>query len=58
MKSSPTINAMEIVYGCFYMRASKLVVKGTTLEGIEDARKEYKKNLKKDSKDYYFKSYF
>ena len=58
-KPSPSIDAMEISYGCVYKRASKPVMKGSRVESIEDARKEYKKLLdegwKKTSK---FKSYF
>ena len=44
-KSSPTINAMEICYGCIYKRASKPIMKGSRVESFEDARKEYKKLL-------------
>ena len=44
-KSSPSIDAMEITYGCVYKRSSKPVMKGSRVESIEDARKEYKKLL-------------
>ena len=44
-RSSPIINAIEISYGCVYKRASKPVMKGSRVEYIEDARKEYKKLL-------------
>ena len=41
-KPSPSINAMEISYGCVYKRSSKPVMKGSRVETIEDARNEYK----------------
>ena len=44
-RSSPSINAIEISYVCVYKRASKPVMKGSRVEYIEDARKEYKKLL-------------
>ena len=44
-KPSPSINAMEISYGCVYKRSSKPVMKGSRVETIEDARKEYKQLL-------------
>ena len=44
-KSSPNIDAMEISYGCVYKRATKPVIKGSRVESIDDARKEYKKLL-------------
>ena len=44
-KPSPTINAMEIAYGCVYKRSSKPVMKGSRVETIEAARKEYKEQL-------------
>ena len=42
---SSSINAMEISYGCVYKRLSKPVIKGSRVESIEDARKEYKQLL-------------
>ena len=39
------INAMMISYGCIYKRSSKPVMKGSRVESIENARKEYKKLL-------------
>ena len=36
---------MEISYGCVYKRSSKPVMKGSRVESIEDARKEYKQLL-------------
>ena len=44
-KPSPSIDAMMISYGCVYKRSSKPVMKGSRVETIEDARKEYKKLL-------------
>ena len=44
-KLSPIIDAMEISYGCVYKRSSKPVMKGSRVESIEDARKEYKQLL-------------
>ncbi len=40
-KPSPSIDAMIISYGCVYKRSSKPVMKGSRVETIEDARKEY-----------------
>ena len=58
-KSSPSINAIEISYGCVYKRSSKPVIKGSRVESIEDARKEYKQLLEKGwKKTSVFKSYF
>ena len=39
------INAMMISYGCVYKRSSKPVMKGSRVETIEEARKEYKQLL-------------
>ena len=44
-KPSPSINAMMISYGCVYKRTSKPVMKGSRVETIENARKEYKELL-------------
>ncbi len=58
-KSSPRINAMEISYGCVYKRSSKPVIKGSRVESIEDARREYKQLLEEGwRKTSIFKSYF
>ena len=58
-KPSPSINAMEISYGCVYKRSSKPVMKGSRVETIEDARKEYKQLLGEGwRKTSIFKSYF
>ena len=58
-KPSPSINAMEIRYGCVYKRSSKPVMKGSRVETIENARKEYKQLLEEGwRKTSIFKSYF
>ena len=58
-KPSPSINAMEISYGCIYKRSSKPVIKGSRVETIEDARKEYKQLLEEGWKQTsIYKSYF
>ena len=58
-KPSPSINAMEISYGCVYKRSSKPVMKGSRVETIEDARKEYKQLLEEGwKKTSIFTSYF
>ena len=58
-KSSPSINAIEISYGCVYKRLSKPVIKGSRVESIEDARKEYKRLLEEGwRKTSIIKSYF
>ena len=44
-KPSPSLDAMMISYGCVYKRSSKPVMKGSRVESIEDARKEYKELL-------------
>ena len=58
-KPCPTINAMEIVYGCVYKKSSKLVLKGSRVESIQNAREEYKKLLAMGwKKTYIFNCYF
>ena len=58
-KPSPTIDAMMISYGCVYKRSSKPVMKGSRVETIEEARKEYKKLLEEGwRKTNIYKSYF
>ena len=44
-KPSPTIKAMEILYAYVFKRSSKPIIKGSRVESIEDARKEYKQLL-------------
>ena len=58
-KPSPIIDAMMISYGCVYKRSSKPVMKGSRVETIESARKEYKKLLEEGwKKTSIFNSYF
>ena len=44
-KNPSIINAILISYGCVFKRSSKPVIKGSRVESIEEARKEYKKLL-------------
>ena len=44
-KPSSSIDAMMISYGCVYKRSSKPLMKGSRVETVEAARKEYKKLL-------------
>ncbi len=58
-KPSPTIDAMMISYGCVYKRSSKPVMKGSRVETVEAARKEYKELLEQGwKKTAIFNSYF
>ena len=58
-KPSPSINTMMIFYGCVYKRSSRPVMKGSRVETIENARKEYKELLKHGwKKTSIFGSYF
>ena len=58
-KPSRSINAMMISYGCVYKRSSKPVMKGSRVETIENARKEYKELLEQGwKKTSIFKSFF
>ena len=58
-KPSPSINAMMISYGCVYKRSSKPVMKGSRVETIENARKEYKALLEQGwKKTSIFRSFF
>ena len=45
-KTPSTIDAILISYGSVLKRSSKPVMKGSRVESIEEARKEYKKLLK------------
>ena len=57
-KPSPSLDVMMISYGCVYKRSSKPVMKGSRVESIEDARKEYKELLEEGwKKTNIFKSY-
>ena len=56
---SPSIDAMMISFGCVYKRSSKPVMKGSRVETIEAARKEYRKLLEDGwKKTNIFNSYF
>ena len=58
-KPSPSIDAIIISYGYVYKRSSKPVMKGSRVETVETARKEYAELLKDGwKKTYLFKSYF
>ena len=58
-KNPSMINAILISYGCVFKRSSKPVMKGSRVESIEEARKEYKKLLEEGwKKTYRFNSYF
>ena len=58
-KPSPSIDAMMISYGCVYSKSSRPVMKGSRVETIEEARKEYKQLLVEGWKQTsIFKSYF
>ena len=58
-KPSHSINAMMISYGCVYKRSSKPVMKGSRVETIENARKEYKELLEQGwEKTIIFRSFF
>ena len=58
-KTSPSIDAMMISYGCLYKRSSKPVMKGSRVETVESAREEYKKLLAEGwKKTSIFNSYF
>ena len=58
-KPSPSIDAMMISYGCVYKRSSIPVMKGSRVETVEAARKEYKQLLDEGwKKTSIFRSYF
>ena len=40
------VDAILISYGCVFKRSSKLVMKGSRVETIEEARNEYKNTIK------------
>ena len=57
-KNSSMINVILISYGCVFKRSSKPVMKGSRVESIEEARKEYKKLLEEGwEKTYRFNSF-
>ena len=58
-KTSPSIDAMMISYGCVYKRSSKPVMKGSRVETLENARKEYKQLIEEGwKKTSIFRNYF
>ena len=58
-KPSPSIDAIMISFGFVYKRSSKPVMKGSRVETIENARKEYAELLKEGwKKTSIFRSYF
>ena len=58
-KPSPSIDEMMISYGCVYQRSSKPVMKGSRVETIKAARKEYAKLLKEGwKKTNIYRNYF
>ena len=58
-KPSPSIDAMMISYGCVYKKSSKPVMKGSRVETIEEARKEYRRLIEEGwKKTNIFRSYF
>ena len=58
-KISLSIDAVMISYGCVYKRSSKPVMKGSRVETIENARKEYKALLEQGrEKTSIFRSFF
>ena len=58
-KPSLSINAMMISYGCVYKRSSNPVMKGSRVETIENARKEYRELLEQGwEKTSIFRSFF
>ena len=58
-KNPSIINAILISYGCVLKRSSRPVMKGSWVESIEEARKEYKKLLEEGwGKTYRFNSFF
>ena len=57
-KNPSIINAILISYGFVFKRSSKSVMKGSRVESIEEARKEYKKLLEEGwEKTYRFNSF-
>ncbi len=58
-KNSHSIDAIMISYGCIYKRSRKPVMKGSRVETIEGARKEYKQLLEEGwRKTNIYNSYF
>ena len=58
-KTSLSIDAMMISYGCLHKRSSKPVMKGSRVETIENARKGYKQLIEEGwKKTSIFRNYF
>ena len=58
-KPIQSINVIMISYGCVYKRSSKPVLKGSRVETIENARKEYRQLLVQGwKKTSIFRSFF
>ena len=58
-KTSLSIDAIMISYGCLYKRSSKPVMKGSRVETIENARNEYKQLIEEGwKKTSIFRNYF
>ena len=58
-KNPSMINVILISYGCLLKRSSKPLMKGSRVESIEEARKEYKKLLEEGwKKTYRYNSYY
>ena len=58
-KPSPTIDAMMISYGCVFKSNSKPVMKGSRVETIEAARKQYNELFEDGwKKTSFFNSYY
>ena len=58
-KTLQRIDAMMISQGCVYKRSSKPVMKGSRVETLENARKEYKQLLEEGwKKTSIFRNYF
>ena len=54
-----SLDVMMISYGCVYKRSNKPVMQGSSVETIENARKEYKQLLEEGwKKTSIFRSYF
>ena len=52
-KNYSIINSILISYGCVFKRSNKPVLKGSRVESIEEASKEYKKLLEEGWKETY-----
>ena len=48
-KPYPTIKSTANLYACVYKRSSKTIIKGSIVESIEKARKEYKQLLEENN---------